>query len=285
MVDSADSFITAVHLKESVEDLINKNVLKNVREDYDNWIKKALAGFELKVDKTIEQLRNDFLEAYEEYMQDKQRELLVLKNRLVSIEKSFKEDKLKQINAEEERFRNESLRLDLVVLVEAKRLNLSTEKMKVLASEVDWLRNKYDLETRRLNRLQALPSYMPLNMESESLYSESQASSRIAQFRLKPKRKIQIRTEPPGYQFPTNEWPAPMLQSKSHSKMQISKSLPTLPKLSEKMDGKHKAHKALNDLVSRRSIQNEMVTFLHQCESHYMKERALSSAPHRDNLR
>jgi hypothetical protein len=74
-------------------------------------------------------------------------------NKAISIDKNFREEKLKRILQDEEKYRNESLHLDKIVDMESIKLKAFTHQMKVLTTEVDWLISKFRKEKKRNSKL------------------------------------------------------------------------------------------------------------------------------------
>ena len=141
------SFITSVNAQRPGSD-----ELADVRLEHGKLL-GVIDAFGVKVDQMVDKQRKEFMEAYDAHMQNIQRELILLRNKVVAIDRNFREEKLKRIQADEEKYRNESLRLDKVVQALAERLKVLTSEKKALVSEVDWLLGKFKKEKRKNSRL------------------------------------------------------------------------------------------------------------------------------------
>ena len=148
-----ESFITAVNAQRSGVDQ-----LADVRLEH-NKLLGVIDAFGVKVDQMVDKQRKEFMDAYDAHMQNKQRELVVLRNKVIAIDRNFREEKLKRILADEEKYRNESLRLDKVVEAAVERLKELTSEKTALVAEVDWLLGKFKKEKRKNSKLIKGTSY------------------------------------------------------------------------------------------------------------------------------
>ena len=133
--------------------------------------------------------------------------------------------------------------------------------------------------------------YSAQTMSHQSLASES--SSQTLHFQVEDRQK-RIQREPSGYKFPVNEWPNP-LKSRlllktlpSTTQLRSVSLLPKVDSMSTATKSRNEARdskKALHDLVSKRSVQSEVIDFLVQCQSHYSRERDLSFPGERQDMK
>lgn len=155
--------------------------------------------------------------------------------------------------------------------------------MKAMQSEVDWLLNKFRQEKRKTKRINSA-AHLESSGSNASLSLSSQASGPM-RLRLTDCVAKPIHYEPFGMQFPPGEWPNPVSflgrTEPKRSRIVASKSLPILAHPITHSSSRA-AKQALRHLVSERSVQSEVLSFLHTCEALARKTRALLDNPDRD---
>ena len=294
-----ESFITSVNIRPQVP-LSEIDPLSDVRMEHSK-LQGVVSALGVKVDHMIDLQRKEFIEAYDGHMQSIQRELLTLRNKVISIDQNFREEKLKRIQAEEELYRNECLRLDNVIIVKGEKLFKLGKEMKTVHSEVKWLMSKLSRERAISSSfLKTLPyeaqgdkddEYKERRRNEEDFSSSSLASGSSSQIQyvlneslasfssclplLPPKKKFTIKKDVVGYSFPVNEWPHPLARERKKQLSSPSKPSSSSSSLLPLSDAK----RALHDLVIKRSIQSEVLTYLQHCESHARKDKSLLNQP------
>ncbi|KAJ1430817.1 hypothetical protein B484DRAFT_328186, partial [Ochromonadaceae sp. CCMP2298] len=87
-------------------------MLKQVRKEHDK-VKEVVHFFTNKIDNLIDKQRNEYIQAYETHMQDVQKELHVLREKVADIENDdTKNEKTESLKANQKKYKEEALKLE-----------------------------------------------------------------------------------------------------------------------------------------------------------------------------
>jgi chromosome segregation ATPase len=105
-------------------------LLGKVRDEYGRLV-EVVRAFGGKVDIMVEKQRIEYMQAYENHMQDVQKELYFLREKVNEIANDLtKEEKIKSLEADQQFYRNETLSLDSSNNELRKKLRMLTGRMR-----------------------------------------------------------------------------------------------------------------------------------------------------------
>jgi hypothetical protein len=110
MADSHDLFITEIDSeRKNYKDL---DLLVNVRKEHGK-IKEVIAAFRNKVDRLIDKQRQEYIQAYESHVQDVQKELHTLRDKVYEIANDdTKNERTEKLKNDLKHYKTEALKLE-----------------------------------------------------------------------------------------------------------------------------------------------------------------------------
>ena len=110
MSKQADAFITEVDIPQRKD---KSALLDPVRKEHSK-IREVVEAFSNKVEKLVDKQRNEYILAYENHMQDVQRELHQLREKVADIANDeTKNEKTEKLKADQKRYKSEALKLEV----------------------------------------------------------------------------------------------------------------------------------------------------------------------------
>eukprot|EP01038_Epipyxis_sp_PR26KG_P007867 gene7867-10676_t len=140
----SDAFITEI---DSTIPLRDTNRLPNERLDpvrkEHKKIMEIVDAFNSKVEMLVERQRNEYVLAYENHMQDVQKELYSLREKVAEIANDdTKNEKMKQLKRDQEHFKSETMSLEVKIEELRKKMRIQVEATYSAEKSRDWLLKK-----------------------------------------------------------------------------------------------------------------------------------------------
>lgn len=172
MLDDINAFLTEI---ETVRPKSKATKLANVRKEHEK-LQSVINSFNGKVGSMVDKQRSEYMQAYEHHMQDVQRELHLLRNKVLDIANDkTREDKLSTLASEEQFFKTEALTFDVETNNMRKRLRRLTSTMQSVERERDWLLKKLRETKKKYSHLQE-ERLRTLNTEDDNSSQNSSMS-------------------------------------------------------------------------------------------------------------
>jgi hypothetical protein len=188
--DGFSAFLT--DFDSSLRPKVKNPKLDHARKDHAKLM-EIVAAFGNKVGALADKQRSEYMVAYEHHMQDVQKELHVLREKVRCITSNkVRDDKIQSLKSEEEFLKNEALHFDEETNELRKKARNITDIMHAEERERDWLLKKLRKAKSRYNKLKAQwESVRFINEESTSLFeSTSHDSSLTIELKKQSKRNI-----------------------------------------------------------------------------------------------
>jgi hypothetical protein len=196
-----DAFITSVPTKFSSfksKKRSGNDKLNNVRKDHAQLM-DIVKKFGSKVSTMVDKQRAEYMLAYENHMQDVQKELYLLREKVQEIATdSTRDEKIKSLELAQTRFKAESITLDEQNNEMRKKLKALTVSMQSTERDRDWLLARLRTAKKRYKRLETVyevEKHKFDNLEDSEFFnssvdlSQSQESSLlVGLYKLKDKK-------------------------------------------------------------------------------------------------
>ena len=109
---SSDLFITEIDSTRRLNEVKNLDLLENVRKDH-KTLKDVVDAFKYKVDKLIDKQRQEYVQAYETHIQDVQKELHSLREKVFQIANDdTKTERTEKLKVDLQNYKAEAIELE-----------------------------------------------------------------------------------------------------------------------------------------------------------------------------
>ena len=187
--DGFSAFLT--DFDSSLKPKAKSQKLDNARKDHVKLM-EIVTAFGNKVGSLADKQRSEYMVAYEHHMQDVQKELHMLREKVRCISSNkVRDDKIKSLKSEEDFLKNEALRFDEVTNELRIKARNITDVMHAEERERDWLLKKLRKAKNRYTKLKARwESVRFINEDSACLFdSISHDSSVTIEFKKRSEKK------------------------------------------------------------------------------------------------